>query len=62
MVRAEPDLAALEIAHRSLQSKQSLEDMLRHPGLSLILKMLARRHVQRRTRVDVKKLQANDHD
>ncbi len=62
MVRAEPDRAALEIAHRALQSPQSLDDMLKNRGLELILKLLARRHVQRRERVDVKKLQANDHD
>ena len=61
-VRIEPDRAALEIAHRALQSTQPLDEMLKHRGLELILKLLARRHVQRRGRVDVKKLQANDHD
>ncbi|MDC8756232.1 hypothetical protein [Janthinobacterium fluminis] len=62
MERPEPDRAALEIAHRALQSKQPLDEMLRHPGLALILKLLARRHVRRRMRIDVKKLQSNDYD
>jgi len=36
--------------------------MLEHPALKIILEALARRHMQRRARIDVKKLQANDHD
>jgi hypothetical protein len=62
MVRIEPDRAALEIAHRALQSPIPLDVMLNNRCYELILKLLARRHMQRRARVDVKKLQANDHD
>jgi hypothetical protein len=62
MARAEPDRMALEIAHRALATSMSLDDMLKDRTQELILKMLARRHMQRRVRVDVKKLQANDND
>ena len=58
----EPDRAAIEIAYRALQTTMPLDDMLKNRGLELILKLLARRHMQRRARVDVKKLQANDND
>lgn len=60
--RIEPDRAALEIAHRALQSTIPLDVMLLTKSYELILKLLARRHMQRRERIDVKKLQANDHD
>jgi hypothetical protein len=62
MARAEPDRMALEIAHRALATSIPLEDMLKVRAYELILKLLARRHMQRRARVDVKKLQANDID
>lgn len=62
MARAEPDRLALEIAHRALATDMLLDDMLKNRAQELILKMLARRHMQRRARVDVKKLQANDND
>jgi hypothetical protein len=62
MVRAEPDRAALEIAHRALCTQVPLDEMLKNRAQELILKLLARRHMQRRARVDVKKLQANDND
>ena len=55
-----PDRAALEIAHRALQTTMDLDDMLKQRSFALILNLLARRHVQRRERFDVKKLQAND--
>lgn len=61
-MRIQPDRAALEIAHQRLCVTTALDDMLRHPAHKLILENLARRHMQRRSRVDVKKLQANDHD
>lgn len=60
MERAQPDRAALEIAHRNLGGKVSLNDMLGHPALRIILENRARHHMQRRARFDVKKLQAND--
>ena len=62
IVRADPDRAALEIAHRALGSAMPLDEMLKSRPLELILLLLARRHMQRRARVDVKKLQANDND
>ena len=62
MARVDPDRAALEIAHRALATTMPLDEMLQHRGYELILKCLARRHMQRRARIDVKKLQANDHD
>lgn len=62
MERLQPDRAALEIAHRNLGAEASLDDMLSHPTLRIILENRARHHMQRRTRTDVKKLQANDND
>jgi hypothetical protein len=62
MDRAQPDRAALEIAHRRLAATMPLEDMLGHPALRIILENRARFHMQRRARLDVKKLQANDMD
>lgn len=59
---AAPDRAALEIAHRALQTSVPLDDMLKIRAQALILNLLARRHMQRRERFDVKKLQANDND
>ncbi len=58
--RIEPDRAALEIAHRQLFTTMPLDEMLQHRDFSLILKNVARRHMQRRAQLDVKKLQAND--
>lgn len=57
-----PDRAALEIAHGRLESPTSLDDMLKTPNLKAVVTALARRHMQRRAQVDVKKLQANDND
>jgi hypothetical protein len=62
MARPDPDRAALEIAHRQLASKVSLDEMLKDRAQTLILNLLARRHMQRRARPDVKKLQANDNN
>lgn len=62
MPRVEPDRAALEIARRKLGSPASLDDMLENPALCVLLKTLARRHMQRRDQVDLKRLQANDQD
>jgi len=62
MARVEPDRAALEVARHMLDSKSSLDDMLKNPALRVVLNTTARRHMRRRDRVDVKKLQANDHD
>ena len=60
MQRVVPDRAALEVAHMMLRTTARLHDMLQHPALKLILETVARRHMQRRARIDVKKLQAND--
>lgn len=63
MVRAEPDRAALEIAHRKLFVTTPLDAMLQNPTLRLVLRAVACAHMRRRDdQVDVKKLQANDHD
>lgn len=62
MVRAEPDRAALEVAHRLLCTPAALDDMLKNPTLQVVLNAVARRHMRRRAEVDVKKLQANDID
>jgi hypothetical protein len=60
MERVAPDRAALEVAHSWLRTPAKLDDMLKTPALKVVLEVLARRHMQRRSRVDVKKLQAND--
>jgi hypothetical protein len=52
MRRAEPDRAALEIAHRQLRNKMPLDDMLRVAGLRATLYSLARRHMRRRDAFD----------
>jgi len=62
MVRAEPDRAALEIAHRMLRVTAPIDDLLKNPALRVVLRAVARRHMKRREQVDVKKLQANDND
>jgi len=62
MVRVEPDRVSLEVAHRMLRVKDSLDDMLNNPTLRVVLRAVARKHMQRRARVDVKKLQSNDND
>lgn len=62
MHRISPDRAALEIAHTWLRTTSPLDEMLKNPSLKIILEAVARRHMQRRACIDVKKLQANDHD
>lgn len=62
MQRATPDRAALEVAHRNLRTAMPLEAALADPTIRIILENRARHHMQRRARVDVKKLQANDND
>jgi hypothetical protein len=57
-----PDRAALEIARLQLRTSMPLDEMLKNPTLQIVLGTVARRHMQRRDRVDVKKLQANDND
>ncbi|MBC7860314.1 MAG: hypothetical protein H7Z39_16395 [Burkholderiaceae bacterium] len=58
----EPDRAALEIAHRQLHTSRSLDDMLKVANLKATLYAVARRHMKRRERFDVRKMQANDND
>jgi len=62
MVRAEPDRASLEIAHRLLRVTAPIDEMLKNPTLRVVLRAVARRHMRRRGQVDVKKLQANDNE
>lgn len=61
MARIEPDRASLEIAHRKLHVDVKLDDMLKNPTFEIILKAVARDHIRRRGLLDVKRLQANDH-
>lgn len=62
MDRIAPDRAALEVAHCWLCTPSPLDEMLKTPALKVVLEILARRHMQRRGRADVRKLQANDKD
>jgi hypothetical protein len=62
MPRIAPDRIALEIAHRQLRTAMPLDEMLKNRSLQIIVEAVARRHMQRRGRVDFKKLQANDQD
>lgn len=62
MPRISPDRAALEVAHRRLLTVTPLDEMLKNATLKLVLEIVASRHMLRRARVDVKKLQANDRD
>jgi len=62
MVHAEPDRAALEVAHRLLRVTVPLDAMLEHPTFQIVLRAVARRHMRRRAQVDLKKRQANDYD
>ncbi len=58
--RPDPDLAALAVAHKMLATSQSLESMLQSPPLKAVLFTVARRHMQRRGQIDIKKLQSHD--
>jgi hypothetical protein len=62
MPRIQPDRAALEIAHRLLCVTVPLDEMLKSRAQQIILENVARAHIKRRDRLDVKKLQSNDHD
>lgn len=62
MPRIQPDRAALEIAHQLLCMTVPLDEMLKSRAQQIILENVARAHMQRRDRLDVKKLQSNDHD
>ena len=60
MQHATPDRLALECAHRMLRVTTPLDEMLKNATFKIILEAVARRQMQRRSWVDVKKLQAND--
>jgi hypothetical protein len=60
--RIQPDLAALEIAHKKLNIDLTLNAALNNSPVKICIENIARRHIQRRAMIDVKKLQANDHD
>lgn len=62
MDRISPDRAWLQAAHIKLRTPTPLDEMLKNPSLKIVLEAVARRLMQRRQGVDVKKLQANDHD
>ena len=59
---AEPDRAALEVAHSKLLTAEPLDSMLKDPALGTVLMTVARKHMRQRAQLDVKKLQANDND
>lgn len=58
----QPDRAALEIVHSKLRINTPLDDMLKQPSLSAVIHAVARRHMIRRAKRDVKRIQANDID
>lgn len=58
----QPDRAALEIAYSLLPASMSLEDMLKHPALKIVLLNRAIAHMERRAKRDFKKLQSGDCD
>jgi hypothetical protein len=58
---AEPDLASLSAAHRTLRIAGSLDSALKNPTLSVALHSYARKH-PRRAAADYKQLAANDID
>jgi hypothetical protein len=60
--RTQPNQAALEIAHKKLKIDLTLTAALNEQPLKICLENLARRHMRRRAMIDIKKLQANDHD
>lgn len=60
MDRKALDRAELEHARCWLSTPAPLDEMLKNPALKIILEVVACRLMQRRNRVDVKKLQAND--
>jgi hypothetical protein len=62
MHRPSPDRAALEIAHIKIRAAAPLDEVLKDPSLKIIVEAVARRHMLRRDRPDLKKRQANDHD
>lgn len=62
MVTIEPDRMSLEIAHRRLAITQTLDEAMQNRPLYLCLKNVAKRHMQRRSKFDAKKLQSNDVD
>jgi hypothetical protein len=60
--QAQPTEHDLKMAHHFLRTSVPLEEMLTNTALAIILKNVAMRHMQRRAKLDVKKLQANDVD
>lgn len=56
----EPDRASLEIMHRKHHFNMPLDDMLKHPTFSMVIKNMARKHMMRRTRIDHKAIAANN--
>jgi len=60
MEKIEPDRAAIEHVYSHLHMRVSLDEALKNPTLNIVIKAVARRYMERRSKVDVKKLQAND--
>jgi len=62
MERFEPDRAAIEYVYGHLHMLTPLDEVLKNPTLNIVINAVARRHMERRAKVDVKKLQANDNE
>ena len=56
------DRSALEQAWRRLGLRLPLDQMLQNQSHRIVLENVARRVIQQRSTVDIKKLQANDND
>ena len=62
MAAIEPDRMSLEIAHKRLALTQPLDEAMKDRKLSICIKNVAKRHMQRRSKFDAKKLQSGDVD
>jgi hypothetical protein len=63
MARIQPDAAALAVAYKLLPITEPFEIAMQIPRYKSLIEMRARKHMRERdSRLDVKKLQANDND
>ena len=61
-IRPKPDQAALEIAHSNLNTGKTFNAAMQDKALCLVITAVARTHMRRRERFDIKKMRANDND
>ena len=57
-----PDAASLEIAYRKLRLTMPFDDVMKSAFLKDVLFRVALKHMKKRARFDIKKLQAHDYD